>query len=145
VRILVEVPTAPELSEEETRQIVHARAVTYLQPAVWGRSYEVLNDWDPAVLQRLREHPQFTGIDGVLADLNFHRVQLVGPSRLLPDQWMADAAAMGSVQDCVRKLQEFRDAGADEICTYGSTPGQNAKLIAAWRERAEASAAVAVG
>lgn len=135
VRILVEVPTAPELSEEETRQIVHARAVTYLQPAVWGRSYELLNDWDPAILQRLREHPQFTAIDGVLADLNFHRVELLEPAKLLPDEWMADAAAMGSVAECVQKLQEFRDAGADEICTYGSTPAQNAKLIAAWRER----------
>jgi probable F420-dependent oxidoreductase len=138
VRILIEVPTAPDLSEEETRQLVHARAVTYLQPAVWGHSYEVLNDWDPAVLQRLREHPQFSGIDGVLADLNFHRVQLVEPSKLLPDQWMADAAAMGSIEDCVRKLQEFRDAGVDEICTYGSTPGQNAKLVAAWRSRTTA-------
>jgi len=138
VRILIEVPTAPELSEEETRQLVHARAVTYLQPAVWGHSYEVLNDWDPAVLQRLREHPQFSRIDGVLADLNFHRVQLVEPSKLLPDQWMADAAAMGSIEDCVRKLQEFRDAGVDEICTYGSTPGQNAKLVAAWRSRTTA-------
>jgi probable F420-dependent oxidoreductase len=135
VRILVEVPTAPELSDEETRQIVHARAVTYLQPVSWGHSYELLNDWDPAVLQRLREHPQFTGIDGVLADLNFHRAQLTEPAKLLPEQWMLDAAAIGSVEDCVRKLQEFRDAGADEICTYGSTPSQNAKLIAAWRAR----------
>ncbi len=135
VRILIEVPTAPELSEEETRQLIHARAVTYLQPAVWGRSYELLNDWDPAVLQRLREHPQFSGIDGVLADLNFHRVELVEPSRLLPEEWMRDAAAMGSIADCVRKLQEFKDAGVDEICTYGSTPAQNAKLVAAWRER----------
>lgn len=145
VRILVEVPTAPELSEEETRQVVHARAVTYLQPAVWGHSYEVLNGWDPAVLQRLRDHSQFAGIDGVLADLNFHRVQLVEPSRVLPDEWLDDCAAMGSIENCVRKLQEFRDAGADEICTYGSTPGQNAKLIAAWRAHTEASAPVAVG
>ena len=138
VRILVEVPTAPELSDEETRQLVHARAVTYLQPAAWGRSYELLNDWDPAILQRLRGHPQFASIDGVLADLNFHRVQLSEPARLLPDEWMTEAAAIGSVEDCVRKLQEFRDAGADEICTYGSTPGQNAKLIKAWRERSTA-------
>ncbi|TAM70249.1 MAG: TIGR03857 family LLM class F420-dependent oxidoreductase [Mycobacterium sp.] len=145
VRILVELPTAPELTDEETRQIVHARAVTYLQPSVWGRSYELLNDWDPAILQRLREHPQFTGIDGVLADLNFHRVQLVEPSKMLPDEWMADAAAIGSIDDCVRKLQEFRDAGADEICTYGSTPAQNAKLIAAWQARKQSPVQVGGG
>jgi 5,10-methylenetetrahydromethanopterin reductase len=39
------------------------------------------------------------------------------------------------VQHCVAKLQQFRDAGADEIATYGSTPGQNAELIDAWRNR----------
>jgi 5,10-methylenetetrahydromethanopterin reductase len=32
-------------------------------------------------------------------------------------------------------LQRFRDAGADEIATYDSTPGQNAGLIEAWRAR----------
>jgi 5,10-methylenetetrahydromethanopterin reductase len=144
VRILIEVPTAPELSDQETRQLVHARAVTYLQPPAWGGSYEVLNDWDPAVLQRLREHPLFNGIDGVLADLNFHRVQLTEPAKLLPDEWMSDAAAIGSIEDCVRKLQQFRDAGVDEICTYGSTPAQNARLIAAWRDHKQA-ASTAVG
>jgi 5,10-methylenetetrahydromethanopterin reductase len=142
VRIFLELPTAPELSDEETRQIVHARAVTYLQPVAWGRSYELLNDWDPAVLQRLREHPQFAAIDGVLADLNFHRVQLTEPAKMLPDQWMTDAAAIGSIDSCVRKLQEFRDAGVDEICTYGSTPAQNAKLVAAWRAHKTAAASV---
>jgi 5,10-methylenetetrahydromethanopterin reductase len=47
---------------------------------------------------------------------------------------MSEASALGSIDDCVRKLQEFKDAGADEIATYGNTPGQNARLVAAWRE-----------
>jgi hypothetical protein len=38
----------------------------------------------------------------------------------------------------VRTLQDFRDAGADEVTTYGSTPAQNAELIAAWRTRPQA-------
>ena len=33
-------------------------------------------------------------------------------------------------------LREFKNAGADEITTYGSTPGQNAGLLAAWRSAA---------
>jgi 5,10-methylenetetrahydromethanopterin reductase len=48
---------------------------------------------------------------------------------------MQQTSALGSVQHCVAKLQQFRDAGADEIATYGSTPGQNAELIGAWRNR----------
>jgi 5,10-methylenetetrahydromethanopterin reductase len=135
IRIVVEVVTAPDLSDEETRQLAHARAVTYLQPEPWARSYCTLNDWDPARVSRMREHRQFSSVGTGLVDLTFHRRELVGPAELIPDEWMADACALGSVQNCVAKLQEFRDAGADEIATYGSTPRQNAALVAAWRAK----------
>jgi hypothetical protein len=39
------------------------------------------------------------------------------------------------VDECVTSLRRFRDAGADEVATFGSTPMQNAALIAAWRDR----------
>lgn len=141
IRIMVEVVTAPGLSDAETRQLAHARAVTYLQPDAWARSYSLLNGWDPGTIQRMREHPQFTGVGDGLADLTFHRRQLAEPARMIPDEWMHEACALGSVEDCVRKIQEFRDAGADEVATYGSTPGQNAELVAAWRARSSATTA----
>jgi len=53
----------------------------------------------------------------------------------IPDEYMLDCSAIGSVDECVTSLQRFIDAGADEIATYGSTPAQNAKLVAAWRDR----------
>lgn len=37
-----------------------------------------------------------------------------------------------SVGECVATLRRFRDAGADELVTYGSTPAQNAALASAW-------------
>jgi hypothetical protein len=70
-----------------------------------------------------------------MADVAFHRIELLEPARLIPDEWMQQTSALGSVPNCVAKLQQFRDAGADEIATYGSTPGQNAELIDAWRDR----------
>ena len=57
---------------------------------------------------------------------------------LVPDSWMTDTCAVGSVEDCVRFLQSYLDAGADEITTYGSNPADNADLIKAWRRRPEA-------
>lgn len=135
VRILAEVVTAPCLPEEETFQLTSARAVTYLQPPAWGQAYPKLNGWDPAVIERLRGHELLRPIGHGVADLVFHRVDLVEPAKLVPWEWMEDACAIGSVEDCVRKLAEFRAAGVDEITTYGSTPGQNAALVAAWRER----------
>jgi hypothetical protein len=54
---------------------------------------------------------------------------------VIPDEYMADCSAFGTVDECVTNLRRFIDAGADEIVTYGSTPGQNAALVAAWRDR----------
>jgi len=53
---------------------------------------------------------------------------------------MLETCAYGTPTECVEQLQSFRDAGADEIATYGSTPAQNAELIAVWRDRAAAGA-----
>lgn len=143
VRILAEVITAPELSEEETFELANARLVTYLQPPAWGQAYPKLNGWDPAVLERLRGHRQLRVVGDGVADLRFHRIDLLEPAKLVPQTWVEDACAIGGIEDCVRKLAEFREAGVDEITTYGSTPGQNARLAAAWRARTTATAGAA--
>jgi 5,10-methylenetetrahydromethanopterin reductase len=122
--------TAPELDEVETRQLAHARAVTYLQWPGYGAALVRLNGWDPGVIDRLNNHEQLRRSE-MLAD-GFHRADLLGPAALVPDQWMEDSCAIGSVSECVASLRRFREAGADEIVTYGSTPGQNAGLARAW-------------
>jgi hypothetical protein len=53
----------------------------------------------------------------------------------LPGRPGASGCALGSTAACVAKLAEFRAAGANEIVSHGSTPGQNAALISAWRAR----------
>ena len=40
----------------------------------------------------------------------------------------------GSVDDCVATIAAYRAQGIDEISTYGTTPAQNAGLVAAWRD-----------
>lgn len=134
IRIAQCVITAPDLDDTETRQLAHARAVTYLQAPGYGEALVRLNHWDPAVLQKLAEHAQLSG-DEAIADARFHRSELLEPARLVPDQWMTESCALGSVADCVEQLQRYRDVGADEIVTYGSTPGQNAGLLQAWKMR----------
>jgi probable F420-dependent oxidoreductase len=131
LRICQSVITAPDLDDTETRTLAHARAVTYLDAPGYGEMLVRLNGWDPAPLRALREHEQFRGMDSV-SDLRFHRADLLGPAALVPDGWMSESCALGSVPECVATLRRFRDAGADEIVTYGSTPAQNAGLAAAW-------------
>lgn len=134
VRIIAEVVTAPDLADDEYRALAHARAVTYLQPPAWGHVYEALNDWDSSVISALRARFAQLRADRTMAD-DFHRIQLDELARMVPDTWMTESCAVGSVAACVAKLEQFKDAGADEIATYGSTPMQNATLVAAWRER----------
>jgi 5,10-methylenetetrahydromethanopterin reductase len=134
LHICQSVITAPDLDDIETRTLAHARAVTYLDAPGYGEMLVALNGWDMAPVRALREHQQFASMPTAVSDLSFHRRELLGPAALVPDDWMQNSCAIGSAAECVTALRRFRAAGADEIVTYGSTPGQNAALAAAWRE-----------
>lgn len=131
LRIAQCVITAPELDDLETRQIAHARAFTYLQAPGYGDALCRVNGWDRAIVADLSEHAQIAGISRI-ADNVFHRSDLVGPATLIPQHWITSSCAIGSVGECLAQLRRFREAGADEIVTYGSTPSQNAELARAW-------------
>lgn len=134
LRIAQCVVTAPNLGEAETRQLCHARALTYLQAPGWGEALCAINGWDEGVLARIRSHRQLQS-HSTLADNVYHRSELAEPAKAVPDEWMYDSCAIGSVAACVEKLAEYRAAGADEVVIYGSTPHQNAEVAALWTER----------
>jgi 5,10-methylenetetrahydromethanopterin reductase len=134
IRVVVPVVTAPDMDEVEAMSISAGRLVTYLQYPYYGDALATANGWDLGPVNEMRNHPQFQGLTRA-ADLTFHRHEMLGPASLLPREWIFDSCAIGTVDECVTNLVRFIDAGADEIATYGSTPRQNAKLIAAWRER----------
>ena len=135
IRICVPVVTAPDMDDFETRAIAHGRAVTYLQYPGYGEAMCQANGWDFKVLDDIRNHPKLSGLSDV-ADRTFQRHQMMDVAAVIPDEHMRDCSAFGSVDECVTSLQRFIDAGADEVATYGSTPQQNAALVAAWRDRA---------
>lgn len=122
VRVCVPVVTAPELDDLETAAISAGRLTTYLRLPHYGDVLAAENGWDPEPVRRLRDRS---------AD---HR-QVPGPACGPPWEWITECSAIGRVDECVAALRRFRDAGADEVATYGSTPAQNAALIAAWRDR----------
>jgi 5,10-methylenetetrahydromethanopterin reductase len=138
IRIVQPVVTAPDMDEFEAKSISTGRLVTYLQYAYYGDILATANGWDLATVQRMRDHKLFQGL-ARSGDLTFHRHQMVeGPGSVIPWEWILDCSAIGTPDECVTSLQRFLDAGADEVTTYGSTPRQNASLIAAWRARPEA-------
>jgi probable F420-dependent oxidoreductase len=133
-RILYYMIVANDLDDDYTRAIAHARFVTYVVGMpTFATSYIKNNGWDPKLMQRLLDQPQFAAMDRPTADQAFHRAELLEASRLVPDEWIDATCAIGSVERCVSKLREYREAGADEIGFYGSTPAENARVIDAWR------------
>lgn len=134
LRIVQCVVTAPDLAEEEARMLAHARAVTYLQAPEFGDSLARVNEWDPEPVRALRQamRPAQQRVGEEIADTAFHRRELMESARLVPDEWMAESCALGTSAECAHQLRRFRAAGADEVATYGSTPGQNARMLAEW-------------
>jgi 5,10-methylenetetrahydromethanopterin reductase len=134
IRVAALVVTAPDLDDFETRAIAHGRMVTYLQYPGYGEQLCTANGWDLGVLDKIRGHKRFENITQV-ADREFQRHEMLDVASVIPDDYIWDCSAIGTVDECVTNLQRFIDAGADEIVTYGSTPAQNAELVAAWRDR----------
>jgi 5,10-methylenetetrahydromethanopterin reductase len=135
LRIVQCVVTAPNLGVDEARALAHARAVTYLQAPEYGAALAKVNGWSYAPVERLRAElaQKQRATSDEMADTAFHRIQLMDAANLVPDEWMDASCAFGTAEDCARTLQQYRHAGADEITTYGSTPAQNAGVLAAWR------------
>ncbi|HEX6388586.1 MAG TPA: TIGR03857 family LLM class F420-dependent oxidoreductase [Solirubrobacteraceae bacterium] len=138
IRIVQPVVSAPDMDDFEARSISTGRLVTYLQYPYYGDILAKTNGWDLDVVQRMRDHELFQGLDRA-GDLTYHRHEMLdGPGSVIPWEWILDCSAVGTVDECVTSLQRFLDAGADEVTTYGSTPRQNGALIGAWRERPQA-------
>jgi probable F420-dependent oxidoreductase len=139
VRIAQCVLTAPEFGEFETVMQVHARAIGFLGFAQLGEHLAELNGWDPRLPQLVRSHPKFADLAAshTTIDQKFHLDEVVDVAKeLIPDDLVRHAAAIGSLDECVRSLSAFKEAGANELFCYGSSPADNEKLVAAWRDSA---------
>jgi len=94
------------------------RLATYLQ--AYGDLMVSTNGWDPAVLERFRQDEfvrSFRGaLDGVATTEQLEQV-----ATLIPDEWLAPAAT-GTPENCVRKIREQFDLGADGVILHGASP-----------------------
>jgi 5,10-methylenetetrahydromethanopterin reductase len=135
IRICLPIITACELDDLRTTLVSKARLITYVagMPG-YAANYVKSNGWSADVFQTIQEHPMFASMSRPNADQSFYRHQLLEPSELIPDKWMADSCAIGSVDHCVARFAELKDVGIDEFALYGSNPAENATLISAWRE-----------
>lgn len=122
VRIYHNIIVAPDLEKSEEEAVVGGRAITYFQTPGFGEVLVNANGWDLSVLDKIRNHSLFDNIGEKNADQAFTRDQLVEVSRVIPQQWYDDGAAVGTAAVCAQKLCAFLDAGVDEILLHGSSP-----------------------
>ena len=132
IHYIAPVASACELSDDDTLMLIAARIVIYLQVPEVGNTFMARNDWDPKVRDKICSHPLFADMKTKLADGSFHRHELLEVAKLVPDAWLHEVAAVGSVDECVKKLRDFQATGCAEIDLYSSSPAQNRSLIEAW-------------
>lgn len=133
VKIIHEMVTAPDYTEEQVAEAVYARALTYIQMPGSGEFLMKRNRWSQADLAYVREHPMFSGLRTGVADQQFHRSQLADAAKRLPKNWIEPNAAIGTPAQCAAQVRAFLDLGVDEICLHGAAPAEFAPVVAAWR------------
>ena len=129
VRIYHNIIVAPDLPKDEEEAVVGGRAVTYFELPGFGDMIVDINGWDPDILTKLRAHPQIASLHGKPADQAFTRQELVEVSRILPEEWLDQGAAIGTAARCADQLMKFLDAGADEILLHGAAPKDMGPLV----------------
>ncbi len=111
-----------------------------LQQGTSGTPIARNNRWDEQTCQAIAHHTLYRGMDPAKGELGGehrmrNRMDMMEAAELVPESWLRECYAIGPAKDCVAKLREFTDAGADEIGIYISTPTQNAAVISEWRRQ----------
>ncbi|BCO35168.1 TIGR03857 family LLM class F420-dependent oxidoreductase [Mycobacterium heckeshornense] len=117
------------LPEELRLKKTVARLATYLQG--YGDLLVRTNGWDPVVLRRFREDPVVTSIAGAI-DQKATVQQIEHIATLIPEEWL-EPSATGSAEQCVRRIRQEFDYGADAVIMHGATPDELEPVVAAYR------------
>ena len=107
------------------------RMASYLQgyPDLMVRT----NQWDPKDLQRFREHPVVANFKGAI-DQVATTEQLEQIAEVIPAHWLA-AAATGSPEQCVKKINEQFALGCDGVILHGASPNDLAPIVEAYAKQ----------
>ncbi|WP_422748662.1 TIGR03857 family LLM class F420-dependent oxidoreductase [Mycobacterium sp. WMMD1722] len=117
------------LPEELRLKKTVARLATYLQG--YGDLLVSTNGWDPDMLRRFRQDAVVGSIAGGI-DHKATAEQIEHIATLIPDEWL-EPAATGSPEQCVARIREEFDHGADALIMHGATPDELEPIVRAYR------------
>jgi probable F420-dependent oxidoreductase len=114
VRCYAAVVVAPGLHGEAARRAAGERAAGYLTAPALGSALVSVNGWKLDELERFQQQRSASG------------------DALPPEQWLTDGAALGDVDECRSRLQEYLDAGADDLILHGTVAVELQPLVDAF-------------
>lgn len=133
VKIYATVITVPDTLPFEARvDMLEARAVSYFMHRHVGLPIVTTNGWSEAPLDLIAA-AGLSDLEFSIGDPVLKRQRMAESAGLLPSDWFTEGAAVGSVTHCVKRLAEYVDVGADYILLHGTTPDQQADIIAGLR------------
>jgi probable F420-dependent oxidoreductase len=136
VRVWSVLAVACEASEERELKLLTARMATYLQAPGYGELLLAINGWDPKPLVRFRGSQIVRAIPGAIDSLATTE-QLREIRGLIPEAWLP--AAVGSPEQCARRIADQFDAGADGVILHASLPREAAPAVEAWGRARDAA------
>jgi probable F420-dependent oxidoreductase len=116
------------LSYDLTMKKTVGRMATYLQ--AYGDILVSVNGWDKGVLERFRADPFVANFKGALdAKASTEELERVAP--LIPEAWLA-ASAMGSPEQCAKRVVDQFACGADGVILHGASPAELEPIVKAY-------------
>jgi 5,10-methylenetetrahydromethanopterin reductase len=135
IRCCAAIVVAPDRTPEGQALAVNARAAGYFQVGGLGDALVEANGWDVGDLARYRAQPVLTELGNRPADKVLTRDELIALTSGMPGSWLPSSSAVGTAQECARRLKEYLDAGADELLLHGSTAEHLGSLVEAFAQK----------
>jgi probable F420-dependent oxidoreductase len=133
VTVYHQIVIAPDLTDDQVDEAVYKRAAAYMAHPGFGEPILAANGWDVSRVSEFRAAAARAVEQNVAAGSPLKgRDVFLEPSRLLPPELISEGAAIGSAKTCAVRLDDYFDAGADEIVLHGVTADQLGPTVKAF-------------
>ena len=129
VKVWSVLAVACNASEERELKLLTARMATYLQAPGYGELLLAINGWDAKTLAAFRQAPLVRSMAGAI-DAVATSEQLRAIRELIPPAWLP--AAVGSPEQCARRIADQFASGADGVILHASLPHEAAPALEAY-------------
>jgi probable F420-dependent oxidoreductase len=135
VKIYATIVTVPDTLDADTRiDLLEARAVSYFMHRELGAPIIKTNGWSEEPMNLLAEKG-LAALEYGTGNAQDKRRAMARAASLLPREWLESGAAIGSIGQCVARLQAYAEVGVDYLLLHGTTPDMQDEIVAGVRQQ----------